>query len=221
MLASDSIFPHTLDTSADSQAMSGYWKGLNGLFTRKAIQLYLPTLEMVQLKYFDAFIQTTRQNNGAATPFIPHFRELMCAVSCRTFVGKYMSEETIKSIANDFYYITTALELVNFPIIVPFTKTWYGERCADRILAEFCKCAAHAKVNIKAGKEPDCVMDRWISNMISSEDYRENFKTIAAYEQEKPDIMLRWFSDMEISKTILALLFASQDTSSSACTWLF
>lgn len=61
----------------------------------------------------------------------------MCAVSCRTFAGTYMPEETIKQIADNNYKITAALELVSFPIILPFTRTWYGKKCADMALEEF------------------------------------------------------------------------------------
>lgn len=113
----------------DGKAHVDYRKGLNGLFTRKALEIYLPGLEEVHLKYFETFLNTTKRNGGPV-PFMPHFRELMCAVSCRTFVGRYMPEETVKKIADDYYNITAALELVNFPIIVPFTRTWYGKKCA-------------------------------------------------------------------------------------------
>lgn len=60
-----------------------------------------------------------------------------------------MPKETIKRIAGSFYQIIAALELVNFPVILPFTKTWYGKRCADMILEEFRKCAAQAKAQLK------------------------------------------------------------------------
>lgn len=201
--------------------MLDYRKGLNGLFTRKALELYLPSLEQVQLKYFDAFLDITKRSGGAAVPFMPHFRELMCAVSCRTFVGTYMSDETVKKIADDYYTITAALELVNFPIILPFTKSWYGKKCADMVLEEFSKCAAKAKVNMLAGGKPVCIMDQWITNMIASEEYRKKADKTEVAQEEKPDILIRWFSDMEISMTIFTFLFASQDASSSACTWLF
>jgi len=42
----------------------------------------------------------------------------------------------MKKIANDFYLVTAAMELVNFPIILPFSKSWYGKKAADMILAD-------------------------------------------------------------------------------------
>ena len=38
---------------------------------------------------------------------------------------------------------------------------------------------------------------------------------------EKPSPLLRDFTDYEISQTVFTFLFASQDATSSACTWLF
>lgn len=63
-------------------------------------------------------------------------------------------------------------------------------------------------------------MDQWIKSMIASEEYREQAMTTAPPEQEKSDVLIREFSDMEISMTVFSFLFASQDASCSACTWL-
>lgn len=206
----------------DGKAHIDYRKGLNGLFTRKALELYLHGLEEVHFKYFEIFLDITKRNGGEAVPFMPHFRELMCAVSCRTFVGKYMPENTVKKIADDYYHITAALELVNFPIIIPFTRTWYGKKCADMVLKEFSKCAAKAKANMLAGGKVDCIMDAWITSMITSEEYRKKVADgVDMDQEERPETLIRWFSDMEISMTVFTFLFASQDATSSACTWLF
>jgi sterol 22-desaturase len=34
-------------------------------------------------------------------------------------------------------------------------------------------------------------------------------------------MLIRWFSDFEIAMTLLTFLFASQDATSAACTWLY
>jgi C-22 sterol desaturase len=206
----------------DGKAHVDYRKGLNGLFTRHALELYLPGQEEVYTNYFKTFLDITKENAGKATPFMPVFRELMCAVSCRTFVGHYMSDEVVKKIADDYYNITAALELVNFPIIIPFTKTWYGKKAADMVLDEFAKCAAKSKARMAAGGTIDSILDGWVQSMIDSENYR---KRIAKGEEvpqaEKPDMLIRWFSDLEISMTLFTFLFASQDATSAASTWLF
>lgn len=44
----------------DGKAHIDYRKGLNGLFTRKALQSYLPGQEEVYNKYFKRFLQVTK-----------------------------------------------------------------------------------------------------------------------------------------------------------------
>ncbi|EGD98545.1 cytochrome P450 61 [Trichophyton tonsurans CBS 112818] len=199
-----------------------YRKGLNGLFTRQALSVYMPLLDSVYDRYFSMFIKESADNNHKPIPWMPQFRELMCALSCQTFVGGYMTNEAVVKIANDYYLITAALELVNFPIILPFTKTWYGKKAADMVLAEFSKCAAKSKVRMAAGHEISCIMDDWVKAMLDSAAYREKIaKGISVPDAEKPKHILRDFSDYEIAQTIFTFLFASQDATSSACTWLF
>jgi len=198
-----------------------YRKGLNGLFTRNALETYLPGQEEVYNEYLEEFL---RESEAAGEPkaWVYYLRELMCAVSCRTFVGHYMSREGVKRIADDYYNITAALELVNFPIILPFTKTWYGKKAADKVLEAFANCAAKARVRMRQkGAQPECIMDRWLMQMIESDIYRERIaKGEKVPQEEKPPMLLRNFSDIEISMTVFTFLFASQDATSSAASWM-
>ncbi|KAJ9131583.1 Protein YIP [Pleurostoma richardsiae] len=206
----------------DGKSHVDFRKGLNGLFTRKALECYLPGQEEVYNRYFKRFLQITKDAGGKPVPFMAEFRELMCAVSCRTFVGHYISDEAVKKIADDYYLITEALELVNFPIIIPFTRTWYGKKAADMVLAEFAKCAAKSKVRMAAGGEVTCIMDGWVKSMLDSNKWREaQEKGLPLDNIEKPSPLLREFTDYEISQTVFTFLFASQDATSSASTWLF
>lgn len=200
-----------------------YRKGLNGLFTRQALEMYLPGQEDVYDRYFQKFLDISqKENEGKPIPFMPVFRELMCAVSCRTFVGHYMSEKIVKKIAHDFYLITAALELVNFPIILPYTKAWYGKKAADMVMDEFAKCSAKSKVRMAAGGDITCIMDAWIRAQQNSAKYRARIaKGEKVDDSEKPAMLLRDFTDSEIAQTVFTFLFASQDATSSACTWLF
>lgn len=206
----------------DGQAHVAYRKGLNGLFTRQALDIYLPKQEEVYRTYFDRFLEVSQQQHGGKpTPWMPEFRELMCAVSCRTFVGHYIADEAIKKIADEYYRITAALDIVNFPIILPFSRPWYGKKAADIVLAEFAKCAAKAKVRMRAGGNTTCILDGWVKSMLDSETYNDRKAKGLADESEKPATHIKMFTDYEISQTLFTFLFASQDATSSACTWLF
>ncbi|KAL9100610.1 MAG: hypothetical protein Q9163_004026 [Psora crenata] len=207
----------------DDKAHVDYRKGLNGLFTRQSLEAYLPGQEKVYEKYFAQFIEMSKNANPkTGVPYMPVFRELMCSVSCRTFVGSYMSDDVVKKIASDFWKITAALELVNFPIIIPYTRIWYGKKASDMVMKEFSKCAAKSKARIAAGGEITCIVDAWVKNMQDSKKYTDKIaKGVSVPPEEKPNPLLRDFSDYEISQTLFTFLFASQDATSSACTWLF
>ncbi|KAL4887918.1 cytochrome P450 [Aspergillus ambiguus] len=197
-------------------------KGLNGLFTRQALSCYLPRMEEVYNDYYARFLKKSKDANYKPVPWMPEFRELMCAVSCRTFVGHYITDEAVQKIADDYYLITAALELVNFPIILPYTKTWYGKKAADMVLEEFSKCAAKSKARMAAGGDISCIMDAWVKQQLDSARYREKIaKGIPVDDSEKPTQVLREFTDYEVAQTIFTFLFASQDATSAACTWLF
>ena len=206
----------------DGREHVDFRKGLNGLFTRQALDSYLPGQEEVYNNYFRKFLKITEDAGGKPVPFMHMFREIMCAVSCRTFVGHYMSDETVVKISDDYYNITAALELVNFPFIIPFTKTWYGQKASNMVLKEFSKCAAKSKARMAAGGKVTCIMDGWVKAQLDSKKYREaQEKGLSMEGIEKPTPLLRDFSNYEIAQTVFTFLFASQDATSSAATWLF
>lgn len=193
----------------DGKAHTDYRRGLNGLFNQKALEIYIPVLEKNMETYLEKFLSF-----DGPREFFPEFRELLCALSLRTFCGDYITEEQVKLIADNYFRITAALELVNFPIIIPFTKTWYGKKLADDTMKIFERCAAKSKkyINEQNGT-PACVMDEWIHLMKKA---RED-----AAEDPDAKLLVREFSDKEISEVIFTFLFASQDASSSLACWLF
>jgi C-22 sterol desaturase len=198
----------------DGKAHVDYRRSLNGLFTRQALSVYLPHQEAIYDKYFEKFCNITKQRG--ATPFMAEFREINCAVSLRTFCGEYITEAQVKVISDNYYKITAALELVNFPIILPFTKTWYGKKITDMTMDIFANCAEMAKKHIADGGQVTCVMDAWIKLMHDSKN-----GTSTDSDADIKKFMVRDFTNKEISETIFTFLFASQDATSSATTWLF
>ncbi|KAK3313387.1 cytochrome P450 [Apodospora peruviana] len=205
------------------KAHAEYKRGITPLFTNKAIATYLPVQEKVLSQYFAKFISASKTNSHKPMAFMPLFREINCALSCRTFLGDYISQDAVKRIADDFYLITAALELVNVPLsmYIPYTKQWHGKRVADAVHNEFERCAAASKKNMATtGAKPTCIVDQWVCHMIASEKYRQQ---IAAGHTAapKPINLIRWFSDQEIGETLFGFLFASQDAGSSSMTWLF
>ncbi|KAK4040185.1 cytochrome P450 61 [Parachaetomium inaequale] len=220
-LAKD-IIGHKAWVFLQGKAHAEYRRGLTPLFTNKAMSTYLPAQERVLADYFNKFAAASAANDNRPLPFMTLFREINCALSCRTFFGHYISPAAVKKIADDFYLATAALELVNVPfsMYIPFTKPWRGKRTADAVHAEFARCAAACKRNMATGAAPTCIVDHWVLHMFESNRYRERV-TRGETDAEKPPNLIREFTDEEISDTLFTFLFASQDASSSATTWLF
>lgn len=195
----------------DGKAHVDYRKSLNGLFTKQALAQYIPSQELLMDKYIEKFVQLSKDNKYEATVFFGEMREIMCALSLKAFCGSYITEDQIRKVADDYYLVTAALELVNFPIIIPFTKTWYGKRTADMTMKIFEQCAQMAKDHIAAGGESVCVLDAWCKLMHDAKNKNDDDSKL--YHRE--------FSNREMSEAIFTFLFASQDASSSLACWIF
>ncbi|AJS97657.1 Erg5p [Saccharomyces cerevisiae YJM1478] len=195
----------------DGKAHTDYRKSLNGLFTKQALAQYLPSLEQIMDKYMDKFVRLSKENNYEPQVFFHEMREILCALSLNSFCGNYITEDQVRKIADDYYLVTAALELVNFPIIIPYTKTWYGKKTADMAMKIFENCAQMAKDHIAAGGKPVCVMDAWCKLMHDAKNSNDDDSRI--YHRE--------FTNKEISEAVFTFLFASQDASSSLACWLF
>ncbi|CAI4047948.1 hypothetical protein SKDZ_13G1470 [Saccharomyces kudriavzevii ZP591] len=195
----------------DGKAHTDYRKSLNGLFTKQALAQYLPSLEQIMDKYMDKFVRLSKENNYEPQVFFHEMREILCALSLNSFCGNYITEDQVRKIADDYYLVTAALELVNFPIIIPYSKTWYGKKTADMAMKIFENCAQMAKDHIAAGGKPVCVMDAWCKLMHDAKNSNDDESRI--YHRE--------FTNKEISEAVFTFLFASQDASSSLACWLF
>ncbi|AGO10505.1 AaceriABR053Cp [[Ashbya] aceris (nom. inval.)] len=195
----------------DGQAHLDYRRSLNGLFTRDALARYLPSQEEVIDRYMDKFVAFSREAGYEHRVFFHEMREMLCALSLKAFCGNYITDDQVRKIADDYYLVTAALELVNFPLILPFTKTWYGKRTADMAMKIFERCAQEAKEHIAAGGEPTCVADAWCKLMLDAKNK----------DDADSRLLHREFTNREMSEALFTFLFASQDASSSLACWLF
>lgn len=195
----------------DGKDHTDYRRSLNGLFTQQALSQYLPSQELVMDKYIKHFVDYSKSNDYKPQVFFHEMREIMCALSLKAFCGDYITEDQIRKVADDYYLVTAALELVNFPIIIPYTKTWYGKRVADMTMKIFEGCAQMAKDHIEEGGDSVCVLDAWCKLIHDSKN--SNTEDAKLYHRE--------FSNKEMSEAIFTFLFASQDASSSLACWLF
>ncbi|KAI9268198.1 cytochrome P450 [Phascolomyces articulosus] len=191
----------------NGKAHVDYRRGLNVLFTRRALGIYIPIQEKVYERHFNEWLSL----DGKVEPYQMRFREINMESSLRVFLGDFMADEVAKRISLEYFNITAALELVNFPIPLPGTKVYKAIQSRKYIVKHFIESIRDGRQRLEQGQEPKSLMDAWLQAMREEE--------IECEKNGKP--APRKFDDREIALTILTFLFASQDATSSALTWAF
>ncbi|CAO1635050.1 unnamed protein product [Sympodiomycopsis kandeliae] len=198
----------------NGKAHVDFRKGLNSLFTRKALGMYLGIQEAIYKEHFNMWMN---EKSLSATPKMMEFRELNMDTSLKVFCGDYIPEHGRKQVNDNYWLITVALELVNFPFAWPGTKIYNAIQARKMAMKWFEHTAAESKKHIAAGGEVTCLTDAWVKSMLDAKEDRENPDLPA----DQRRVLLRDFSDREIALVLLSFLFASQDAMSSGVTYLF
>lgn len=131
-------------------------------------------------------------------------RNLNMETSLRVFCGKHIPAEIIPVITEEYWLITKALQLVNFPFAFPGTNVYNAIQARKLVMKWLEHAAAASKTHIAAGGDVECMLDAWVVEIRSGKD------------QGKRD-----FSDHEMAMVVLSFLFASQDAMSSGIIYLF
>lgn len=131
-------------------------------------------------------------------------RAMNMHTSLRVFCGPHIPEHARQTINNQYWLITRALELVNFPIALPGTKVYKAIHARKEAMKWFELAAKKSKISMASGNEPECLIDQWIKEVNDP-----------AYKGRKD------FSDREIGMVVLSFMFASQDAMSSGLIYGF
>jgi C-22 sterol desaturase len=198
----------------NGKAHVDYRKGLNTLFTPRALGIYLGIQENIYKRHFAAWMA---DKDPKAKPFMMQFRDLNMETSLRVFCGEYISEEGAKQVSDNYWLITVALELVNFPFALPGTKVYNAIKARKMAMKQFEHTARESKRRMAEGGEVTCLTDAWIKAMLDARMERDNPEMGADARR----VLVRDFSDREIALVLLSFLFASQDAMSSGLTYLF
>ncbi|EOR00081.1 hypothetical protein E3P92_02150 [Wallemia ichthyophaga] len=188
---------------------SDYRKGLNVLFTRRALSSYLPIQESIYRKYFDKW---TRD----ATPksYMMSMRDLNMETSLKVFCGEYIPQHAQDDISAKYWLITVALELVNFPFAWPGTKVYKAIKARKVAVKWFEHASAQSKERMSNDAEPECLLDHWTKAMHEA-------KNNAHTDGSSKVLRAREFSDNEMAMVVLSFLFASQDAMTSGVVYIF
>jgi C-22 sterol desaturase len=172
--------------------------------------VYLPIQENIYRQHFNQWLSDPATK---PQPYMMQFRDLNMETSLRVFCGDYISEEGAKEVSDNYWLITVALELVNFPFAFPGTKVYKAIQARKTAMKWFEHTARESKKRMADGGEVKCLTDAWIKAMLDAK--------AGQLEGEERRVLVRDFSDREIGMVLLSFLFASQDAMSSGLTYLF
>ncbi|CCA74407.1 probable ERG5-C-22 sterol desaturase [Serendipita indica DSM 11827] len=195
----------------NGKAHVDYRRTLNSLFTRKALAVYLEVQDTITRHHFALWLKTAEEVNHKPQSIMHTVRYLNMHTSLRVFCGKHIPEEAITIISDNYWKITLALELVNFPLALPGTKVWGAIQSRKIALAHLENAAKLCKEYIADGGEVHCMMDQWVKDI-------QEAKEKAIMDGGK---LPREFDDHEMGLVILSFLFASQDAMSSGVIYMF
>jgi C-22 sterol desaturase len=131
-------------------------------------------------------------------------RRLTMDLSLRVFCGPHISDEAADEINEQYWLITRALELVNFPLAFPGTKVYKAIQARKAAIKWLSLAASRSKASMAAGNEPECMLDAWVRELSDP-----------SYKGRKD------FDDREMAMVLFSFLFASQDALSSAVIYGF
>ncbi|KZP00722.1 cytochrome P450 [Calocera viscosa TUFC12733] len=174
-----------------------YRRMLNQFFTRKSLSMYLSLQDQIAREHFQEWLA---DSTDEAQPVMGPMRYFNMATSLRVFCGSHVPRDTVRLISDKYWLITKALELVNFPLHIPGTKVYNAIQARKVAMKHLLKAAALSKAHVRAGGEPDCMMDAWCKVMFAQE---------------------REYSDKEMAQVVLSFLFASQDAMTSGLIYAF
>ncbi|KAI0045755.1 cytochrome P450 [Auriscalpium vulgare] len=181
-----------------------YRRGLNHLFTRKALGTYFTVMDNITRQYLSEWMANAKADPTKPMTMMMAVRDLNMETSLRVFCGNYIPDHAMKEINKKYWAITVALELVNFPLALPGTKVYRAVQ-ARKVAMHWLTLAAHdSKKAMAEGKEPDCMLDEWV-RLLADPAYKGR----------------REFNDRDMAMVVFSFLFASQDAMSSGLIYGF
>jgi C-22 sterol desaturase len=187
----------------NGKAHVDYRRGLNTLFTRKALSIYLTIQESTARKHLTKWLEEAAKD-PSPKPIMMTGRSLNMETSLRVFCGDHIPGTARQEIFDQYWDLTAALELVNFPFAFPGTKVYKAVQARKVIMNWLELAACNSKIAMANDGEPQCMVDEWVRNLAEP-----------SYKGKTE------FSDNEMAMVLFSFLLASQDAMSSGLIYGF
>ena len=162
------------------------------LLTKRALSKYLETQEIIIRNHIIKWIIYSDGMDKIEMREV--LRELNLESSRSIFIGDYFSPEDEVKFGHDYNLINDAF--LAFPINLPGTCLWKGIRAKKRMIKMLEECARKSRERKMKSDEAKSLLDHWMLNINNS------------------------YSNTQVAQTMLSILYASQDASTSSLTWV-
>lgn len=184
---------------------------MKGLFNTQVLLSYLPAIERTMRAELELMVTKydmhSLEKKKQFVDIQMDMRRLTALTSQQAHIGPYMHDNAEREYLSDLF-IDLTFGFLCFPIPVRpfmFGKALHARKEILRILE---RVSIESMTAIKGGKEPDCVVDYWCQAALNNQ--KVNGDDSAASPLNPHDM----------SNTILDLLFAAQDATTSAFVWV-
>ncbi|TVU22845.1 hypothetical protein EJB05_32565, partial [Eragrostis curvula] len=179
-------------------------------FTPRALSTYVAIQQRVIVAHIRRWLDRQSDVDGGerrAFQIRDPCRYMNLETSQTVFVGPYMTEEARRRFERDYDQFNVGVMAV--PVDLPgfaFRRAKEGVARLARLLAG---CVAQSKARMRAGGEPECLVDYWMQDTVREVDE-------AAADGLPPPAHT---SDAEIGAYLFDFLYAAQDASTSSLCW--
>ncbi|KAL5220837.1 hypothetical protein ABZP36_025550 [Zizania latifolia] len=176
-------------------------------FTPRALSTYAAIQQRVILAHLRRWLDRSADNGGKASPIRVPCRDMNLETSQTVFAGPYLSKEARERFERDYNLFNVGV--MALPVDLPGFAFRRAREGVARLVGTLGVCARESKGRMRAGGEPECLVDYWMQETVREID-----------EAEKAGLPPpAHIDDEELGGFLFDFLFAAQDASTSSLCW--
>ncbi|TVU02744.1 hypothetical protein EJB05_51742, partial [Eragrostis curvula] len=175
-------------------------------FTPRALSTYTAIQQRVILAHLRRWLDQ-QSDDGGAFPIRVPCRDMNLETSQTVFAGPYLTKEARRRFEHDYNLFNVGL--MAMPVDLPGFAFRRARQGVARLVRTLGECARESKARMRAGGEPECLVDYWMQDTV-----REIDEAAAAGRPAPAHT-----DDEEIGGFLFDFLFAAQDASTSSLCW--
>ncbi|KAM3263002.1 hypothetical protein ACQJBY_053257 [Aegilops geniculata] len=174
-------------------------------FTPRALSTYAAIQQRIVLAHIRRLLDET--SPATPVPIRVPCRDMNLETSQTVFVGPYLTEEARARFGED--YAVFNVGVMALPVDLPGFAFRRARLAVGRLVRTLAECVGQSKARMRAGGEPECLVDYWMQGLVKEMD------EAAAAGRPLP----KHTADEDLGGYLFDFLFAAQDASTSSLCW--